>query len=89
MIAAHLGDVERAGELYELLSSCEGKLVYPGLLVFDSIPSVLGLLAATLGRPADAPLHFEAAVELETSIGAPGLLARTRARQRGVHRLDV
>jgi hypothetical protein len=89
LIAAHLGDRARAQVLYDCFSSCGGQLVFPGLLVFDSIPSTLGVLAATLGRDDDARAHFDAAEQLESRIGAPNLLARTRARRRGVLRLDT
>jgi hypothetical protein len=88
MMSGHLGDATLAEELYDLFSSCDGKLVYPGLTVFDSIPSTLGVLAATLGRGEDAERHFAEATELELRIGAPGLLARTRARRAGRLRLD-
>ena len=81
MIAVHLGDEQEvAAEIYDLFRSCTGALVYPGLHVFDSIPSTLGALAATLDRDADAQRHFDAAEALELHIGAPNLLARTRAR---------
>jgi len=89
LIAAHLGDTERAAELYDLFTPCSARLVYPGLHVFDSVASVLGLLAAALGRAEDAERHFDVAEQLEASIPAPALLARTRARRRGVYRLDA
>ncbi len=88
VIAAHLGDVERAQELYDLFDTCPARLVYPGLNVFDSVPSTLGLLALTLGRRDDADAHFDDAEQLESSIPAPNLLARTRARRAGRLRLD-
>jgi class 3 adenylate cyclase len=88
MIAGHVGAVDRAREIYDLLVPCTGKLVYPGLLVFDSMASTLGVLATTFGESDLAERHFAEAEELEAHIGAPGLLARTRARRRGVRRLD-
>jgi hypothetical protein len=88
VIAAHLGDTDRAAQLYELFDACPAQLVYPGLNVFDSVPSTLGLLATTLGRHAEAEAHFDAAEQLESSIPAPSLLARTRARRAGRRRLD-
>src|SRR5215510_5928420 len=89
MMAAHLGDTARAAALYDLFGSCSGKLVYPGLHVFDSIPSTLGVLALVIGRPDDAARHFDEAEVLEARIGAPYLLARTRARRAGALRLDA
>lgn len=88
LIAAHLGDTDRAAQLYELFTACPAQLVYPGLNVFDSVPSTLGLLASTLGRADDAAAHFDHAEELEAAIPAPNLLARTRARRAGRLRLD-
>ncbi|MET0628548.1 MAG: AAA family ATPase [Acidimicrobiia bacterium] len=89
MMAVHLGDRERAAELYDLFVTCPGKLVFPGLHVFDSIPSTLGMLAATLDRDDDAARHFDEAEALEAKINAPNLLARTRLRRSGVLRLDA
>lgn len=89
VMAAHLGDTARAQELYDLFTTCPARLVYPGLNVFDSVPSTLGLLALTLGRRDDADAHFDDAEQLEASIPAPNLLARTRARRAGRRRLDA
>ena len=89
LMAAHLGDTGRAEELYDLFSRCPGRLVYPGLHVFDSVPSTLGLLAAALGRHEEADAHFADAEQLEAAIPAPNLLARTRARRAGGLRLDA
>ncbi|MET0420701.1 MAG: AAA family ATPase [Acidimicrobiia bacterium] len=89
MIAGHLGDEVRARELYDLLEPCTGKLVYPGLHVFDSMASTLGVLAATFGDAALADRHYADAEALEAQIDAPNLLARTRARRAGTLRLDA
>jgi hypothetical protein len=89
MIAGHLGTADVAREIYDLLAPCSGKLVYPGLHVFDSMASTLGVLAATFGDVELADRHFAEAEALELQIDAPNLLARTRARRRGVLRLDV
>jgi class 3 adenylate cyclase len=88
LMAAHLGDRERAAELYDLFAAAPARLVYPGLNVFDSVPSTLGLLALTLGQRDAADRHFDDAEQLESSIPAPNLLARTRARRTGQLRLD-
>ena len=90
LMAAHLGDTARARELYDLFAAGPARLVYPGLNVFDSVPSTLGLLALTLGDDDDAAeRHFDDAEQLESSIPAPTLLARTRARRAGHLRLDT
>ncbi len=88
VVAAHLGDRERAAVLYGQLEGYAGQLVYNGLVCFDSVDSVLGLLAATTGRD-DADAHFAAAEGLEDRIGARFLLARTRERRAGARRLDL
>lgn len=88
VIAAHLGDTTRAAQLYDVFTRCPARLVYPGLNVFDSVPSTLGMLALTLGNRDAADAHFDDAEQLESSIPAPNLLARTRARRAGQLRLD-
>ena len=87
LIAGHLGDQERAQELYDLLAPYESQLVYPGLVCFDSIGSLLGVLALTCGRADVADAHFARAEALEQTIGAAALLARTRRRRSGKLRL--
>jgi class 3 adenylate cyclase len=80
-IACWLGDRERAELLYARLLPYAHHLVFPGLVVFDSIASTLGELAATLDLPDDATRHFDRAVKIAESIGAPLLAARARARR--------
>ncbi len=87
LMAAHLGDAARAQEIYELLAPYESQLVYPGLVCFDSIGSLLGLLALATGRPDVAEEHFVRAEALEQRIEAPVLLERTRRRRSGELRL--
>ncbi len=87
VIAVHLGDLARAALLYDLLLPYDGQLVYPGLVVFDSVGGTLGMLAAALGREEAAAKHLAHAERLAEAIDAPLLLARTRARQRGDLRL--
>jgi class 3 adenylate cyclase/tetratricopeptide (TPR) repeat protein len=70
---------DRAGELYELLAPFSGQLVVAAGLVSGSFPCALGTLAATLERYEQAEGHFAAAAEIEQRLGAPLLLARTRA----------
>ena len=81
-IAAHLGDHQRAALLYDLVLPYEGSLVFPGLVVFDTFGATLGMLAATLGRTDDAVAHFARAEALTERIGAPLLLAGTKARRK-------
>ena len=54
-MAAHLGDTERAEELYDLFSSrARGGSCIPASTCSTRSPSTLGLLAAALGRHDDA-----------------------------------
>ena len=75
---SRLGLADRAGELYELLGALPGQLAGGGL-VFGSIDWALGTLATTLERYEQAEDHFAAAAEIDERLGAPLLLARTRA----------
>lgn len=69
--AAILRDVERAGQLYELLSPYEGRNVVLGLAAADRpVAHALGLLARTLSRPEQAARHFERAAADAGSFGA-------------------
>jgi len=73
--------VDRAGELYELLAPFSGQLAVSGAHVYGSFDWALGALASTAPRRlADAERHFAAAAAAEEELGAPLLLARTRAR---------
>jgi hypothetical protein len=83
LVAAHLRDEPRAAELYDALAPYEDRMIYNGLICFDSVASALGALAQVLGRTDDAERHLTAAVELAGRIDAPGLLARAEARRRG------
>jgi hypothetical protein len=80
-IACNLGDRERAEALYARLLPYAHHLVFPGLVVFDSVAATLGELAATLELPDDAARHFDRAVKIADAVGAPLLAARTRARR--------
>ncbi len=71
--------LDRAGELYQLLAPFSGQLTGAGAHVVGSFSWALGRLAATLERYEQAEDHFAAAAELEQRLGAPLLLARTRA----------
>ncbi len=79
-VCSRLGLRDRAGELYELLAPFSGQLAVGGALVSGSFAWALGALAATLERYEQAEGHFAAAAEIEASLGAPLLLARTHVR---------
>jgi class 3 adenylate cyclase len=79
-VCCRLRLVERAGELYELLAPFSGNVAAAGGLISGSIDWAAGALAATLGRDQQAEQHFTAAAEIDQRLGAPLLLARTRAR---------
>jgi DNA-binding winged helix-turn-helix (wHTH) protein/tetratricopeptide (TPR) repeat protein len=67
-----LGDVARAGRLYEVLRPCAPRTVMlgAGVACSGALDRVLGLLAATTGAWDAAGRHFEAALEMNTRIGA-------------------
>ena len=79
MVCSGLGMVDRAGELYEMLTPFARQLAGNAAVVFGSIAWTLGTLASTLERYEQAEEHFAAAAEIEERLGAPLLLARTRA----------
>jgi len=76
--------VDRAIEQYELLLPFSGQLAVSGAHVYGSMDWALGVLATAAGRPLEeAEVHFAAAAEIESGLGAPLLLARTHARWAG------
>ncbi len=79
MVCSGLHMVDRAGELYELLTPFSGQLAGNAATVFGSFSWALGTLATTMERYEEAEGHFAAAAEIEERVGAPLLLARTRA----------
>jgi tetratricopeptide (TPR) repeat protein len=77
--AALLGETDSASVLYGLL------VPWAALNAVDqsegmrgSVSRYLGLLAATIGRPDDAQLHFEDALAMNEKMGALPWLARTQ-----------
>jgi class 3 adenylate cyclase len=80
-IATHLGDRERAELLYARLLPYAHHLVFPGLVVFDSVAATLGELAGILDLPDDAARHFDRGLKIAEASKAPLLAARTRARR--------
>jgi class 3 adenylate cyclase/tetratricopeptide (TPR) repeat protein len=78
IVSARLRIVDRAGELYELLTPFSSQLAgTPVTCVFGTLAWALGTLARTLERYEQAEGHFAAAAEIEERLGAPLLLART------------
>jgi tetratricopeptide (TPR) repeat protein len=79
-IAAYLGDANRARLLYDLLRPYAGRQVVVGraLVCRGAVSHYVGLLAATMGRTADADAAFAAALELHERLGARVYAARTR-----------
>jgi class 3 adenylate cyclase/tetratricopeptide (TPR) repeat protein len=76
---SRLGLRDRALELYELIKPFSGQLESTGNTTWGSFDGALGRLARTLQRYEQAEHHFAAAAEIEERLGAPLLLARTRA----------
>ena len=73
-----LGDAEHAQTLYERLLPYEDRLaVSTPEVAMASVPRYLGLLAAVSGREELAAEHFEAAVAVDTRIGARAFAALT------------
>jgi class 3 adenylate cyclase/tetratricopeptide (TPR) repeat protein len=79
MVCSGLRMVDRAGELYELLTPFSRQLAGSAGTVFGSFPWALGTLAMTMERYEQAEEHFASAAEIEERLGAPLFLARTRA----------
>ena len=78
-VAVLLNDAERAAVLYELLlpaAACNAVDV-PEIFT-GAVARNLGVLAALMGRWADAEHHFEAALELNERFGAPPWVAQTQ-----------
>jgi predicted ATPase/DNA-binding CsgD family transcriptional regulator len=76
---AALGDTEAAAEVYEELLLRSGQNVMIGHLVscYGAADRYLGMLAGVLGDWERAEAHFEAALELNTRLGARTWLAHT------------
>ena len=79
MVCSGLHMVDRAGDLYEMLTPFARQVAGNAAVVFGTIAWALGMLATTLERYEQAEEHFAAAAEIERRLGAPLLLARTRA----------
>lgn len=75
-----LGDRERAAVLHDLLEPYAANNIVRGIGAICIGPTnrLLGRLAATLGREADARRHFEAALEATAALRAPLLRAHAQ-----------
>jgi tetratricopeptide (TPR) repeat protein len=74
---ALIGDRPRGARLYELLlPHADRNAVSYTQLPFGPVALRLGMLAALLGRPADAEHHFERALERCDAVGARAIRAR-------------
>jgi DNA-binding CsgD family transcriptional regulator len=85
-VCAAVGDTTRAARLYDLLRPHDGRCVVAGWgsVCMGAVSHTLGLLAAAMGRAADAAGHFEDALRLHESLGAGPLLARTHLAYAGL-----
>jgi eukaryotic-like serine/threonine-protein kinase len=77
--AAFLGDVPRAERLYELIEPYNGLTIVAGRAAacYGPVERVLGLLAATIGRPVDAERHLTSSLALSERMGDRPFVART------------
>jgi DNA-binding CsgD family transcriptional regulator/tetratricopeptide (TPR) repeat protein len=76
-----LGDARRAAVLYPTLSPFSAHFVQLGQTAAGCLGSAahyLGLLSATLGRWDEAVEHFEAAIRMNSGIGAAPFVANSR-----------
>src|SRR5206468_12565927 len=79
-VCAFLGDACRAATLYRLLLPYNGYTVVigGGSVCYCAASRYLGMLAATMERWEDAAQHFEAALAMNTRMGARPWLAHTQ-----------
>ncbi len=77
-LAALLGDVAGAGQVYRLLSPFAGRYVIALSVCFGSAARSLGRLADTLSRYDDAVRHFEDALVANARLGSPPWVAHTQ-----------
>ena len=79
-VCAALGDAARAATLYRMLQPYAGRnlILGGGLVCCGSADRYLGLLCTTMSRWTEAQNHFEAALAMNSRIGAHAPLAHTR-----------
>jgi class 3 adenylate cyclase/tetratricopeptide (TPR) repeat protein len=80
-VAAAVGNADAARQLEGLVTPYRGRLQFvaeSGVYVFGAVDRALGQFALAQGRLDDAVSAFESAIELERSIGASPLVARSQ-----------
>ncbi|HEY6394822.1 MAG TPA: adenylate/guanylate cyclase domain-containing protein, partial [Candidatus Binataceae bacterium] len=79
-LCVFVGDVERAGRVYELLLPYAERPIMLGWneVCYGSVARYLGMLATLRGRFDDAERHFETAISTNTKIGARSWLAHAQ-----------
>ena len=78
-VCAHLGDVDRAAALLDMIRPYDGQVVTMSSLAYSgAVSHYLAVLARTLGRHREADEWFSAAAGVHERISAPTWLARTR-----------
>jgi tetratricopeptide (TPR) repeat protein len=78
-VVHHVGDVERAAQLYRLLTPYRNRMAFAAAEGFlGSVSRHLGLLGSVLLRYDEAIEHFEAAMSANRAMGAPPWVAHTQ-----------
>jgi tetratricopeptide (TPR) repeat protein len=80
-VSARLGDRARAALVYDQLMPYRDRIAGQGIIWIGAVAHYLGLVAAALGRRAEAEGHFARAAELHLRLDAPSWLARTRLEE--------
>jgi len=87
-LASQLHDVQRAEELWPILTPYRGRMGWGTVASAGPVDLRLGMLAATLGRTEEATTLLDASVRLCEQLQAPTWLARTRVEQARLVRGD-
>ena len=77
-VAARLGATGPAADLLDALAPCREHVVVNALAAFGSVGRASGMLAAALGRQAEADAHFAQALADHERLGAAAFAIRTR-----------
>ena len=77
-VAARLGATGPAADLLGALEPCREHVVVNALAAFGSVGRACGMLAAALGRQAEADAHFAQALADHDRLGAAAFAIRTR-----------
>ena len=85
-VAAFLGDGARAAELHELLEPHDGLIIVAGRAAtsYGPVARLLGVLALTCGRTAEAERHLSEALALCEQIGDRPTATQTRLQLAGL-----